>query len=80
MIRLYVTRNCPYCARAKSLLEAKGIPFENVSLDDRHELRMQLSQQHDWRTVPMIFIDDVFIGGYDELQALNKAGKLETAT
>ena len=52
--------------------------YEDINLDNDHELRMKLSEENNgYRTVPMIFIDDSFIGGFQELQKMHKDGKLK---
>ncbi len=74
---VYSTRICGYCDRAKALLRSKGIQFEEVGLDDDHDLREALSRKFGgYRTVPMIVIDDTFVGGYNELLELSRQGKL----
>ncbi|MDE3269594.1 MAG: glutathione S-transferase N-terminal domain-containing protein [Pseudomonadota bacterium] len=71
---IYTTNVCPYCQQAKRLLTEREIPFEEISLEGNNELRTQLSQENNgWRTVPMIFADKKFIGGYDDLHALLKS-------
>ena len=68
-IIVYSTSVCPFCDMAKALLTREGLEFEAVNLDNDHELRMKLSEENNgYRTVPMIFIDEKFIGGYQELQ------------
>lgn len=66
-VTLYVTKSCGYCHAAETLLLKKGISYvkHDISLD--HEKRAQLIEQTNHRTVPLIFIDGVFIGGYQEL-------------
>ena len=65
---VYTTNVCPYCQSAKRLLTEKNISFEEVGLDDKPDLRMELSEKFGgWRTVPMIVLDGEFIGGYDDL-------------
>lgn len=74
---MYTKEYCPYCRHAKELLNAKKVAFEEIRVDlDAAELEkmMKLSNR---RTVPQIFINDVSIGGYDDLAALNKSGKLD---
>lgn len=74
---VYSSENCPYCRMAKDLLKARHIAFEEIRVDldpvQREEM-MRLSQR---RTVPQIFINDQSIGGYDDLAALAKSGKLD---
>jgi len=74
---IYTTRICPYCVRAKHLLEHKGIAFEEVRIDtDREQMRImrERSRRH---TVPQIFIDDFHVGGFDDLAALETRGELD---
>lgn len=76
---LYTSPTCPYCIKAKKLLENKGVPYVNININDiTADEREQLSIKTDgYRTVPQIFIGDTFIGGYDQLNALNQSGKLD---
>ena len=76
-IELYTTRRCGYCVRAKMLLEAKGLPYEEINLDDDPAFRAHLYDLTGGWTVPQILIDDRPIGGYTELWALDKRGALE---
>jgi glutaredoxin 3 len=76
-VKIYTTEVCPYCVQAKRLLTQLKVPYEEISLEDKPELRRKLSKENNgYRTVPMIFIDGKFIGGYTELAALHKQGKL----
>jgi glutaredoxin 3 len=78
-IRIYTTTNCSYCVAAKRLCQQLGLPFEEIDLTENHELRASLSAQNGhYRTVPMIFIDDAFIGGFTELDQMRRAGKLSS--
>ncbi|MDQ8036811.1 MAG: glutaredoxin 3 [Pedobacter sp.] len=74
---VYTTQVCPYCVRAKQLLKQKGAAFEEIDLSRDHEARMALVERTRMRTVPQIFINDEFIGGCDELYALERAGELD---
>ena len=76
-VTVYTTNYCPYCTRAKNLLKKKGIPFNEVDLSDNDEKREALSAQTGSMTVPMIFIGDEFVGGSDDLHALDAAGELD---
>jgi len=77
-IEVYSTRVCPYCVRAKDLLKRKGVAFNEVDVSDDDDARMALVKRADGRrTVPQIFIDGVGIGGYDDMAALDRAGKLD---
>lgn len=76
-IVVYRTNYCPFCDMAKRLLQQHQYEFEEVNLDGQDELRMKLSKENGgWRTVPMIFIGDEFVGGFDELNKLAKSGDL----
>ena len=73
-VTIYTTASCPHCRRAKKLLQGKNIPFEEIDLTNDSGKREELEKQTGWMTVPMIFIGDEFIGGADELYALEEAG------
>jgi glutaredoxin 3 len=75
-VRMYSTRWCGYCVRAKALLEQRGIPYEEVSLDDDPAFRQTIYDMTGRWTVPQIFIDDEPIGGYAELWRLDRSGAL----
>ena len=75
-IRIYTTRWCGYCVRAKKLLEGQGIAFEEVSLDDDPAFRRSLHELTGGWTVPQILIDDEPIGGFTELYRLDRSGAL----
>ena len=75
---MYTTAYCPYCQRAERLLGAKGIEdIERIRVDLRPELRKEMVERSGRRTVPQIWIGDTHIGGYDELAALDRAGRLD---
>jgi glutaredoxin 3 len=76
-IQMYTTRWCGYCVRAKTLLESRGIPFEEISLDDDPGFRRGLVELTGGWTVPQIVIDGRPIGGYTELWQLDRNGELE---
>jgi glutaredoxin 3 len=77
-VEIYTTLFCPYCARAKALLEKKGVTYENIDVIEQPDRRQEMLQRAGGRTsVPQIFIDDEHIGGSDELVALDRAGKLD---
>jgi len=75
-IKLYTTRWCGYCVRAKTLLASRGIPFEEIYLDEDVNFRETLAQLTGGRTVPQILIDGKPIGGYTELWELDRSGRL----
>jgi glutaredoxin 3 len=77
-IDIYTTPICPYCVRAKRLLEQKGAAFEEINLAFHPERRDELEKRAPGaRTVPQIFIGDFYVGGCDELYALERQGKLD---
>jgi glutaredoxin 3 len=76
-IRMYTTAWCGYCQRAKTLLEGRGLEYEEISLDDDPGFRARLLDMTGRWTVPQIFIDDHPIGGYTELWELDRSGRLE---
>lgn len=77
-VTVYSTNMCPYCVRAKQLLERKGIEYKEVNLSkEAPEVRLELMQKTNYRTVPQIFIKEQFIGGFDQLYALDREGKLD---
>jgi glutaredoxin 3 len=74
---MYTTRWCGYCVRAKALLEQRGIPFEEISLDDDPNFRQTIFDLTGRWTVPQILIDDEPIGGYVELWRLDQSNGLD---
>jgi len=76
-IEIYTTRWCGYCVRAKALLDAKGIAYEEISLDDDPAFRRNLQELTGGWTVPQILIDGTPIGGYTELWRLDASGQLD---
>jgi glutaredoxin 3 len=77
-VLLYSTAVCPYCVRAERLLEAKGVTgIEKVRVDLDPEQRVLMMQKTGRRTVPQIYIGDTHVGGFDDLYALDQAGKLD---
>ena len=77
-ITLYSTGWCPYCERARALLERKGLLFQEIKIDeDKTQRDLMLARSGGRRTVPQIFIGDRHVGGYDDLYALDKAGELD---
>ncbi|MFC4160973.1 glutaredoxin 3 [Chitinimonas lacunae] len=78
-ILMYSTAVCPYCIRAEQLLKAKGVgdAIEKVRVDLDPERRQEMMSRTGRRTVPQIYIDDYHVGGFDDLAALDHAGKLD---
>ncbi|NSW88773.1 glutaredoxin [bacterium] len=75
-IKVYTTSSCPFCVAAKNLLSGKNLEFTEIDLTSDIELRLEVSTKYNWRTVPMIIIDDKFIGGFDDLEKLELEGGL----
>ena len=76
-IEIYSSMWCPFCHRAKQLLQSKGAGFEEFDVDANPALRNEMTQRSGGRqTVPQIFIDDRHVGGSDELVALEREGRL----
>jgi glutaredoxin 3 len=75
---IYTKSVCPYCSSAKELFKNLGVAFEEINLDGKDELRAKLSMENNgYRTVPMIFINNKFIGGFDDANSLHKKGELK---
>jgi glutaredoxin 3 len=75
---MYSTAWCPYCARARSLLEEKGVAFEEIDIDTLPQARADMIRKSGGDTVPQIFIGETHVGGSDELYALESAGSLDS--
>ena len=76
-VKIYTTPICPYCHRAKRLLDTKGVPYEEIDVSSDDQARMNLAERTGKRTVPQIFIGEQHVGGSDELLALDREGKLD---
>jgi glutaredoxin 3 len=76
-VTVYSTNYCPYCVRAKDLLKRKGQAFTEINVEDDAAREAMILKAGGRRTVPQIFINDTHVGGYDDLAALEKAGKLD---
>ena len=71
---MYTTAVCPYCQMAERLLRSKGVEIEKVRVDLE---RLEMMEKTGRRTVPQIYIGDTHVGGYDDLAALDRAGRLD---
>jgi glutaredoxin 3 len=77
-VMMYSTAVCPYCQRAEILLKSKGVTaIEKMRVDLEPALRAEMTQKTGRRTVPQIYIGDFYVGGFDDLAALDRAGGLE---
>jgi glutaredoxin 3 len=77
-VLMYTTAFCPYCVQADRLLARKGVKdIEKVRVDLEPERRMEMMRRTGRRTVPQIYIGDHHVGGFDDLAAMERAGKLD---
>jgi len=76
-VEFYATSWCPYCSRARRLLESKGVALEEIDVEARPAAREEMIARSGRRTVPQIFINQTHIGGCDDLFALEDAGELD---
>ncbi len=74
---MYTTAVCPYCQMAERLLLAKGVEIEKVRVDLEPARRVEMMEKTGRRTVPQIYVGETHVGGYDDLAALDRAGKLD---
>lgn len=76
-VTLYTTRFCPYCIRARDLLDAKGVPYRDIAVDSDPQLRREVMARSGQRTVPQIWIGEQHIGGCDDMLLLERLGHLD---
>ena len=76
-VTMYTTRFCPYCVRARSLLQQKGVAFTDIGVDGRADLRREMIELSGRQTVPQIWIGDRHVGGFDDLARLEYQGQLD---
>ncbi|WP_440058490.1 glutaredoxin 3 [Pseudomonas fragariae (ex Marin et al. 2024)] len=74
---VYSSDYCPYCIRAKQLLQSKSVVFEEIRVDGKPQLRAEMTQKAGRTSVPQIWIGSTHVGGCDDLFALERAGKLD---
>lgn len=78
-VEIYSKFTCPFCYRAKALLQSKGVDFEEYEVTMDNDLRAQMIERSNGgSTVPQIFIDGQHVGGSDDLAALDREGRLDT--
>lgn len=76
-VEIYTTPTCPYCHAAKAMLRDKGVDYSEIDVLDP-EMRASMTQRaHGRRTVPQIFVGETHVGGYDDMAALERSGKLD---
>jgi len=77
-VEIYTTAWCPYCIAAKKLLEQKNVEYSEIPVDESWSLRAAMTKRsRGRRTVPQIFINDEHVGGFDDMAALERRGKLD---
>lgn len=76
-VTVYSKANCPFCVRAKRLLEKKGVAFEEISVEGKDELRTWLVEKTGQMTVPQIFVGERSLGGFSDIAALDQQGRLD---
>jgi len=76
-VTLYTTRFCPYCIRARRLLDRKGVDYTDIAVDREPARRQEMMERSGQRTVPQIWIGERHIGGCDELHELERDGRLD---
>ena len=77
VVAMYTTGSCPYCQMAERLLVAKGVAIEKIRVDLEPGRRQEMMERTGRRTVPQIYVGDTHVGGFDDLAALDRAGKLD---
>ena len=78
IVTLYTTRFCPFCVRAKMLLDSKKVEYQEIAVDYDAEQRQTMQRLSGQRPVPQIWIRDQHVGGCDELYQLEREGGLDT--
>lgn len=76
-VTLYTTRFCPYCIRARSFFDEKGVDYEDIAVDNDPQLRREMTERSGRFTVPQIWIGEQHIGGCDDLLHLARQGRLD---
>jgi len=74
---MYTTTICPYCIRAKNLLQHKGVDYEEINIERDPQMMQECFTRSQRRTVPQIFIDDFHVGGFDDMAEMDMMGKLD---
>ena len=76
-VTVYTKQNCPFCVRAKRLLEKKGVPYEEIAVEGKDDLRTWLVEKTGQMTVPQVFAGERSLGGFSDVDALDREGKLD---
>jgi len=77
-VLIYVTSWCPYCDRARRLLQSKGVPLREINIEEVPQSRAEMVARSGRHTVPQIFVGEIHVGGSDDLYALEAEGRLDT--
>jgi glutaredoxin 3 len=76
-VTMYSTRFCPYCVRARMLLDSKQVEYTDISVDSQPALRREMMERSGRRTVPQIWVGDQHVGGFEDLARLEQQGRLD---
>lgn len=76
-ITVYTKESCPFCVRAKKLLDRKGVAYEEIRVEGKDDLRIWLAEKSGQKTVPQIFAGERSLGGYSDIDALDQKGELD---
>jgi glutaredoxin 3 len=76
-VTVYTKRNCPYCVRAKALLGRKSVAYAEISVEGNDELRRWLVERSGQMTVPQVFVGERPLGGFSDIDALDREGRLD---
>jgi len=76
-VKVYSKKSCPFCVRAKALLDRKGVVYQEIDAEHDDALRAWLVETTGQRTVPQIFVGDRSLGGFSDIDALDREGKLD---
>jgi len=76
-VQVYTKKNCAYCVRAKALLQKKGVAYEEIDVENDDARRAWLVEATGQRTVPQIFVGDRSLGGFTDVEALDRQGQLD---
>lgn len=74
-VTVYTMNRCPFCLQLKLFLQRKGIEFTEINVSDKPELLKELQDETSFYTLPQVFVDDLFLGGYDNIIDLHQKGK-----
>jgi glutaredoxin 3 len=74
---MYTTASCPYCIRARLLLDKRGVTYTDIRIDEHPEMRSEMEAKAQRSSVPQIFIDDFHVGGFDDMVEMDVMGDLE---